>query len=187
MRTLGELVPSNALMHRHVLENATADLQYLVSRRDQLTEKIRFGLVALNGGSLVALLGALGGSGQAAAWLGFSSGTALISAVSFSVGLLLAGWSLTSQQNLSIEESGDAFARVAMIQRLVIGYELVDSQENRDHLEALMIEYEQLPLVGFRFRNRSIFAQNFSAGLWFFGIAVPLGSALGIRIPWPWI
>ena len=47
------------------LENDRAEHARLLARRDGIRDKLRSGLTALNGGSLVALMAALNGEGKA--------------------------------------------------------------------------------------------------------------------------
>ena len=89
MTKLRDISPVNLAMHQFEQRAAEDELRYLMQRRDAQNEKIRFGLIALNGGSLLALMGALGGAGNAASWLGFTPQNALISSASFVLGLIL--------------------------------------------------------------------------------------------------
>lgn len=101
MTKLSDISPVNLAMHQFEQRAAEDELRYLMQRRDAQNEKIRFGLIALNGGSLLALMGALGGAGNAASWLGFTPQNALISSASFVLGLILSGIAVTSQQLVS--------------------------------------------------------------------------------------
>ncbi len=178
MTKLSDISPVNLAMHQFEQRAAEDELRYLMQRRDAQNEKIRFGLIALNGGSLLALMGALGGAGNAASWLGFTPQNALISSASFVLGLILSGIAVTSQQNLSVTEAGDASARVQTLRRLVALYDQEATPANHDHLGKAMAEFHNLPLTGFQFSNSAIWAQNFSAGAWLMGILLPLSTAL---------
>jgi hypothetical protein len=173
-----EAVASNYVMHQHQLVEATEDFRYLRQRRDALSEKLKLGLVGLNGASLVALLGALGGSGAGAAWIGLTPENALYSAGAFAVGLVLAGHSLNTAERAYGKESADAFARAGALLRLAAIYEHPSEKEQWDRYKQAMDDVHELPLVGFQWSWRSILAQNFSGGAWLFGIAVPLTSPL---------
>lgn len=174
MPTLGEMLPVTAHIHQGDLAAAREEFRYLAARRDQLTDKIRFGLIALNGGSLLALLSAMGGGGEAARWLGFTPQIALASAVAFATGLCLAGVSVTAQQNLSQTETGDAYSRMQKLSILVALHKDEHSPEAREKAIDVFEEYAQLPLTGFQYSLWSIISQNFSAGLWIVGILYPL-------------
>lgn len=178
MTKLSDISPVNLAMHQFEQRAAEDELRYLMQRRDAQNEKIRFGLIALNGGSLLALMGALGGAGNAASWLGFTPQNALISSASFVLGLILSGIAVTSQQNLSVIEAGDASARVQTLRRLVALYDQEATPDNHDRLGNAMAEFHNLPLTGFQFSNSAIWAQNFSAGAWLMGILLPLSTAL---------
>ncbi|GEM71133.1 hypothetical protein SAQ01S_08990 [Sphingomonas aquatilis NBRC 16722] len=60
-----------------------ARYEYLVTRRDQMQDRLRFGAMALNGASLAGLMAAMGGDGKAASWAGLSGTVALWSATAF--------------------------------------------------------------------------------------------------------
>ena len=165
-------------MHERALLESLAQLDYHRKRRDELTDKIRFSLAGLNGASLIALLSALGGSGQAASWLGFNSSNVVWSASAFTIGLLLAGSALFSQQNRTTREAGDASQRAAAINSLAALYSLPSTKENSDNLGSAMAAFHDAPLTGFQYSVAAIIAQNFSAGFWFIGIAVPIISVL---------
>ena len=178
MTKLSDISPVNLAMHQFEQRAAEDELRYLMQRRDAQNDKIRFGLIALNGGSLLALIGALGGNGTAASWLGFTPQNALISSASFGLGLILSGIAVVCQQNLFVTEAGDASARVQVLRRLVALYDQQATPENHDRLGEAMKEFHDLSLTGFQFSYSSIVSQNFSAGAWVMGILVPLSSAL---------
>jgi hypothetical protein len=182
MSTLKDISPVTRAMHEHAFEAATTELRYHIERRDRLNDRIRFGLIALNGASLLALIGALGGDGEAAHWLGFTSTNAMISACCFTFGLLAAGLSVTSQQTVTIKEAGDASARALVLSRLLALYEQPSTSENHERLGKAMEEYSGLELTGFQFNPRSFTAQGLAASAWLIGIAIPLLYALSIRI-----
>ncbi|HEY6917547.1 MAG TPA: hypothetical protein VI381_07900 [Allosphingosinicella sp.] len=179
-RLLGDIMPSLAESHAFARHAAHEELRYLIDRRDKLTDRIRFGLLALNGASLVALIGALGGGGNAAQWLGFTHNNSIFSAAAFTFGLALAGWSVVAQQSAFVREAGDGSARAQTLNRLASLYKLPATKENVERMSETMNELNDLPLTGFQFQHRSIFAQNFSAGAWFAGIALPFMTALGL-------
>lgn len=186
MTKLKDNLVVNLAMHQFDLAAAENELQYFIRRRDEANEKLRFGLVGLNGASLVALLSALGGRGSAATWLGFTPQNALFSALLFVAGLMLAGYSINTQQNLSTTESGDASARVQTLRRLVALYEQDNTQANNDRYGETLAEYHKLPLTGFQFSSWAITAQHFSGGVWLAGILIPLMSKLGPWLPTGW-
>lgn len=172
--------PELAELNRHDRDLALADFRYLLERRDKLTERIRFGLLTLNGASLLALLSALGGSGQAATWLGFTRENAIYSATAFTAGLFLAGSAVWAQQNWYTEEVGDASKRVRTLARTSAQFRRPLTKRNVDQVGKHIDEVGDLPLVGFQYSFWAILAQNAAASAWFIGIATPLLDALGL-------
>lgn len=173
-----DVLAPNFFMHQHELAWAVEDYRYLRQRRDQLSEKLKIGLVALNGASLVALLGALGGSGAAATWIGLTSKTTLWSAAAFSAGLCLAGHALNTTDRVYGREAADAYARMSGLVRLTSIGERPNTEASSNAYRDVHKEVTDLPLVGFNWSWRSIIAQSFAGGFWLLGIAFPLSSSL---------
>ena len=176
--TLGDAFASLAEAHRHRRDVARDELAYFIERRDKLTERMRFGLAALNGASLVALISALGGKGEAAIWLGFTHENAIWSASAFTLGLILTGYSVYAQQNLYIREAGDAVTRASTLAGLASRYNLTATKGNVEELGEALTSEASLPLVGFQYSPTSIWAQNLASGAWLMGILTPLLYAI---------
>ncbi|MFN4095490.1 MAG: hypothetical protein ACK4GG_01825 [Sphingomonas sp.] len=177
--TIAEFDPVNAALFAADQELATRRYEYLISRRDQSLEKLRFGLLALNGASLVALISALGGDGTAATWLGFDADRARYSAAAFILGTVCGGVSIIVESNLQRVEAGDAVARQSTLNRLTALYSAKFTKGNYDRVGPVMEEYHKLPLVDFRYSIPALISLNASAGAWLFGVAMPLLAALG--------
>jgi len=175
---ISERLPVNLTMHKHEREVADAEYRYLVQRRDEFSQKIRFGTLALNAGSLIALLGLVGGEGSAAIWLGFTKEIVLYSAIAFTVGLIFSGISINAQQNLMMKESGDAAQKAISLNGLVARYDGEHNEENNAEYGKHMNAYHEMPLTGFQYSNLAIWCQNFAGGAWLAGILMPLGNAL---------
>lgn len=177
---VADAVATNAAMHRRDLDIAAQQYMYFIQRRDNLIEKMRFGLVTLNGGSLIALISVLGGDGSAATWLGFTPGNAIISALSFTLGTILAGKSLDSQTNHYVQEAGDQNTRLSAYVALTALCESPLSESSYDNYGRALEATKDLPLTGFQYSWFAIHAQHLAAGAWFTGIGTPLISVL-----WP--
>lgn len=160
-------------------EHTARRCDYLITRRDQLLDRLRFGILALNGASLIALMSMLGGSGSTAAWLGFNQSIARDSAIAFALGVVLAGISAMMDANLYRTEAADAEVRRSTVGRLTALYEADFTDDNYRTAGEVMKQYHDLPLVDFQFSKVAITLQNFAGGAWLFGIAVPLCSSLG--------
>jgi hypothetical protein len=178
MLTLREVFPVNLAMHELEQKSADEELRYLIERRDQTNDKIRFGVLTLNGGSLLALIGALGGEGKAAIWLGFTPKISLISACCFVTGLILTGFAINVQLNQSTKESGDAVSRSITLRRLVSLYDQQATPENHNRLEETMNGLHKLPLTGFQFSETASIAQHTTSSAWLAGILIPLANVI---------
>lgn len=175
---LSEAYPVNFALQTATRELVVGEAAYHLKRRDDISDKIRFGLVGLNGASILALLSALGGSGEAAKWLGFTPVTSVISALCFTTGLVLAGRSIFSAQIIAINEAGDASARASNIGGLIALYEGANTQDNYEELRRTADDYHKLPVTGFKYSTWDTSFRHFAALSWFLGIALPLFSAL---------
>lgn len=131
-------------------------LEYLVNRRDQMFDRLRFGYLALNGASLTALMACLGGDGQAAAWIGFNPPRARYR-----------------------KEAADALVRRAAVQRLADLYEGAYTEKNLAQVDEAMPDLVKAPLVDFQYSAPAIILQNLSGGAWLTGICIPLFALLG--------
>jgi hypothetical protein len=177
--TVGERHPFNLREAQAAEDFVASRYEYLIERRDDLLDRIRFGSLKLNGASLLALLAALGGKGEAATWLGFTAQTTRISAALFLVGAISAGISILLEANVHRTQSGDAFQRLSAATLHRSSYDNADSPANDQLTGRLMIEYQKSPLVDFKFSAPALWAQSVSTGLWLAGIVVPMSHALG--------
>ncbi len=173
-----EMDPVTAAMALRNFEHDAATYRHLVERRDTLLDRIQFGAVALNAASLLALLGALGGGGKAAVWLGFNAANALYSSVFFAAGLVAAGVAILHGHNRLTVESGDAFARMWAAHRWLARMEAKATSDNYAQMGAVGEEHAKLKLVGFRRPVLATALQFVSLGAWLAGISLPLASAL---------
>lgn len=171
-------------IHRCDLSEAIDDRRYFIQRRDQLSEKLNMGILVLNGGSLVALLGLLGGDGHAAQWLGFTPAISLFSAVAFVVGLALAGHALNERELHYIQEASDANSRSKLLRRLVALGEAPMEPESHEEYGEVLQESHKLPLVGFQWSKNSTFARHWAGGAWLSGVLAPLMMSIGPKL-WP--
>jgi len=172
------VLETNYVMHQFDLALATEDYRYLRQRRDQLSEKLKIGLVSINGASLIALLGAMGGQGVTARWLGLTSQTALGAGLLFTVGVILANHSLNVTGRLYVKEAGDAVGRMHALSRMVASCEALATEDNRKNYSQGLKEVHALPLVGFQWSWWSIVVENFAGGCWRAGMATALSIPL---------
>lgn len=182
-KKLRDVVPSLAVQHEHDRSAAQHDFDYTIERRDSLNDRIQFGSFTINGASLLALMGVLGGNGEAAQWLGFTPSLALFSAGSFTLGCILAGHAINQQLNQITEEAGDANTRIMTLRRLAAMYDEPYSREVYDKLDQVMKEHHASPLIGFRYSNWAITVRHLSGGCWLAGILAPIIGAISSAIP----
>lgn len=175
--TIRDRIPAGAATAESMAAIDRQAFERLVARRDAIADRLQLGAFALNGGSLIALMSTLGGSGHAAEWLGFDQTRARVSACCFIIGLISAGLSMKTDQNGAIVEAGDALKKASSSRNLAALY-------SGDHtlfpeLQKEMDNYEALPLVGFRYSYLSIASLNISQGAWLAGVLIPLAAAFG--------
>ncbi len=148
---------------------ARARYEYLITRRDQMYDRLRFGAMALNGATLAGLMAAMGGDGKGAAWVGLTSRVAVWSAAAFVLGLACAGIAALIASNKYTTESGDAFVRYMTAKRLAATYEASDW----DSAGTAMDDHHKSPLVDFQYSMAAIAFQNAAYGCWLGGICLP--------------
>lgn len=178
LRSVKEAFPVAYRLRLTEQEAAHLEERYQRERRDGLTARIRGSLVALHGASLVALLGLIGGDASGARWLGIGREPLALSAVLFILGLLGAGWSLTAEQTLAIEDSGDALSRAGHLDRITALFENTFTPQNHAQLEKAEKEFESAPLSGFKYSMWAIAAQHLSGAAWLLGVIIPIAVTL---------
>jgi hypothetical protein len=141
---------------------------------------MRFGSLALNGGSLAALL-AYGG-GPAAKALGLSLAAQRYAGLAFAIGMILGGISAVIDAALFRTEAGDAFARRATAARVCALYEAPATDENHEKVREEMQALHSLPLVDFQYSNGSIWTQNFAGAFWLAGTLILMAAASGFPV-----
>lgn len=176
--TMREFSPVTHAMARNDLERDRIEHDRLINRRDALRDKLRSGLAALNGGSLVALLAALNGDGKAAQWIGIGQHNAKWVALSFILGLFAAAWSYRAAEVATTNETADSISRVSSAELRVALYEARPSDESNERLRQELENYAKLPLVGHRVATHEIVALGISQLFWTAGILIPLAFTL---------
>lgn len=153
--------------------------EYLIAKRDQAQDRIRTGLLALNGASLVAMLALLGNDSKSASWIGVTADNARLSACAFAAGLLFAGISMIITGNLFVNEAGAAFARYMAARRVHAAYHAEANEQGWERITDALEQRAASPLVDFEYSVWAIAAHNISAACCFVGICVPIGHSFG--------
>lgn len=186
MPSLGDAHPYMKTVHDSDYKRTVDSYRYIIARRDSLIDRIRFGLIALNGASLVALLSAIAGGGKGAAWIGIDQSKAPLVAACFAAGALLAGFSAIRQEYVSTMEAADAFTRLMALQHALSLYGKPDEAIAREKLDEAVQAVHKAPLIDFQFSIAAGVAQSFSGAAWLLGVTLPL-SSLFYAVPswWP--
>lgn len=176
--TMRELFRINHAFAAINLERDRAEHDRLLARRDDLRDKLRSGLTALNGGSLVALMAALNGDGTAAGWIGIDVHNAKWIAASFALGLVAAGIAYRLDESATGYEVADSINRVGSSERQIALYEGSATDELIEKVGREMNAYATLPVVGHRVQGKTIVALALSQFFWATGIFIPLIATL---------
>lgn len=176
---VADVSPVNSATFAADAELNRSRFEYLAERRDQLLDKLRFGFLALNGASLLALISALGGDGHAAAWIGINPPRARWCAAAWVLGVVLAGVSSWLEGERYRAEASDAFRRQVAARHLASLHNGLANQDTLLKIEEAMKEYFELPLVDFQYSGLAIALQNASGAIWLAGICVPLFAVVG--------
>lgn len=178
VQTVGDLEAASAIAAKNAFETERQIYLALLTRKAEFDDKLRFGLFALNGASLVALISALSAGSSVAKWIGLTPENALWSALGFSIGIVLIGVSLFRQQNLEGMQAAHAYGRMSAAGNWTSALHMPANATNSTAALEQMQTYHQTPQVGFQFSWFAIGLLNASAGAWLFGMIVPLASAL---------
>ena len=177
-KTMREFSPVTYAMAKNDLERDRIEHERLIGRRDMLRDKLRSGLTALNGGSLVALMAALNGDGSAASWIGIDHHNARWVAGCFVIGLMAAGYAYRVAETATTNETADSIGRVGAAETRIALYESPPSDENNEKLRSALEKYAELPLVGHRTTTIEIVTLSVSQIAWTTGLLLPLISTL---------
>jgi len=191
IHSLRTVDPVNARAYELEAPFSERRYEYLVQRRDELSDKIRTGSLALNGSSLVAMLAALSGEGKAAQWIGLTPDNTALTAAFFVVGAAASGAAIIVANGLFATEASDAFDRMLKARQVLSIYDAEDSQQSRDASLRALQDFHAAPLVDFQYSRASIAAQSSGAGLWLAGMCIPLLTAAGadgaVERAWAWL
>jgi hypothetical protein len=164
---------TESLLRSREREEAVA--QHLRSQRDDLTSKIRFGLVALNGASVVAVLTLYGSLKNDLAGLGITSGAVMWAVGFFVVGVVCAGLCLSSHQNQLVIAAGQAEARA-----ITCGTAVDLSAQNPipKQLGEILEDLRKHSLPSASYSRAAIWLQQSAASLWLGGSLVLISAIL---------
>lgn len=136
-------------------------------QRDQVTQKVRFGLVILNGASLATVLSASSLLGN------LPEAILAFSATCFVLGVAAAGWAVESHQRHLITSAGRWAARAMKYDRLsaliALSRGSIGESDTQEKIEKLLSELSQETKTLFEPDTSSIWKQFASRALWLAG------------------
>jgi hypothetical protein len=144
-RKLRDAYPAQGRFIERFVDFERGRLEYLLQRRDTLHDRIRFGLLTINGASLVALLAALGGNGNTAKWMGISHGSAMVSALAFIFGGHAALFSIAADYGYASKEIFDASKKWVAAEQLESGMENFVTPDSDEQADMILTTYQDLP------------------------------------------
>ena len=162
-------------------QSAYAVAHYQRAQRDELTTRIRFGSLALNGASAVAIFG-LAGNAALVRELGFTPQITATALSLFVVGAVSAGISLLVHQNHLVRLAGSAIARARTLDTAAGAAATDIGSEPYAALPASMKRAAELELVDTSFSRGAIILQNLSTGCWLGGALTPVLHLYGPSI-----
>ncbi|UUL82221.1 hypothetical protein [Sphingomonas qomolangmaensis] len=175
---IADLNPAGLAFAQHNLEEDRKAYERLIARRDAIADKLRFGAIALNAGSLIALLSVMGGAATRESWIGLSTTHARWVAAAFVLGILVSGAGAVTEHWLVARSSGDAFARMKGAGSVLALHQANFDDETNAGLFEAITTYQELKLVEFQYSWWSICLQNISYGCWIFGALMIVDSVL---------
>lgn len=137
----------------------------LRERAYQLEDRIRFGLVALNAGTILAVIAASSEKGLGGT-LGVTASEIRIPLLVLILGVVLVGAALWIQRSHELVHSADAYARVMAANSAAASLEMDQSHQNLEAHLKMVQAYHDTPLVGFQWSSTVTWLQALSMGCW---------------------
>lgn len=144
----------------------------LRERAYQLEDKIRFGLLALNAGSILAIVAAASKDGLAGA-LQLTPSELVVPIITLLGGVVTVGASLWLQRSSELLHAADAYKRVMAASSVQSSIEMPMTEETLAAHKALVEDYHAAPLVGFQWSKPVTWLQAISMGCW-------VGAVIGL-------
>lgn len=165
-------------------ETAYTVAQYQRSHKDDFTARLRFGIFALNGASVVAVLGFLPSTVMAKS-LGLDTKGIVFSILCFALGAIFAGGSLVLHQNHLEKVAGDAVGRARSLDEAVLRASADRRSEEYSKLGEVMLaagKFERATYAVSSFSMAAIWLQSIAGALWVAGVAALLTPALAAAL-----
>ena len=142
--------------------------QYLIEQRDKLNERIRFGILTLNGASLVALASILGDSAKIDS-LGLTANSIGYASIMFGLGLICAALSIWSNSNQAIFAPAEAYELLAKAEHKRAQLEQICSERAEEEYRKSL---EETPSKSpdFAFSKMTIALANAAGSIWLGGL-----------------
>jgi|GEM_PF-3962013 len=163
-----DLYRFNSKFNELELDEAEARYQHLLERKERLTERTTFGLLALNSGSIVAGFTAIG-SPEFMAAVGISASTIAFSIAAFLVGMMLALAAIQFDSNKLTQVSGVQFVRVSHLRILASLLSSELSPDNENELAKAIKKLDEVQQADFDVSHFAIAMLHFSGGAWLAG------------------
>jgi hypothetical protein len=137
----------------------------LRERAYQLEDRIRFGLIALNAGSILALVAASSDKGLGGA-VGLAPSELKLPLLCFIAGVISVGAALWMQRTNELLHSADAFSRVLAADSVCSSLEMPSEPLFLEEHAKLVKSYHDRPLVGYQWSQPVTWLQALSMGFW---------------------
>lgn len=178
--TFNDINPAAKVIAENALAADSSAFARIVQRRNELGDKIRFGVIALNSGSLLAMAALMGAKDSAVNWMQLDAEHARHAAAFFVVGLIGASISPWFDHLKLTEEAGDAYQRMSAARQVATTQATVVTDENAALRASAMERYIATPLVDFQVSTAAIWAQNIGVGGWFGGALLVAAHLVGL-------
>lgn len=178
-KTFRDTHPAATAIAESNLAADTASFTRIIQRRNELGDKIRFGVIALNSGSLLAMAALMGAKDGATNWMNVDVADARYSAAFFIVGMIGASLAPWLDHLKLTGEAADAFTRMSLARDVSMLQATQVSDENAASRDAAFENYWSAPLVDFQASIPAIWAQNVGVAGWLGGASLVVGHLLG--------
>lgn len=181
--TVKDIYKFHAAISESQLPASRARYEYLLTRKDQISDRIRSGSIVLNAASLVGVFTALSTEAIAKGAFGITVPDLAFSACCFIIGLIGGVLGIVFESYRLPNEAAEQFDRLSRQENYNGTLNQIFTPENEENFRARMEDLHALPPRDFGFSLPSSLSVNFAGGAWIAGMLLPLWK-VGSLIEW---
>jgi hypothetical protein len=179
--TMRDLYGYNAKMAEDELAFAARRYEYILERRDRISERLRFGSLALNAASIVAIVTALSSAAQPLGKLGVTAGATICVCIAFLIGMILAGTAVWAGFTHAIDVTSDELKHVQGLRHTNALFEHCWTKNIEVAIGEELGERKAVVTADYRYSSAEMALVQWSSLFWLGGVAT-LAVSLALRL-----